>query len=313
MLTRTATAARRPLHGFTLIELLVVISIIALLIGILLPALGAARESARQSQCRSNLHQQAIASEAFSTDNNNLPAGHNLTGAIAVPIYGGNTYNWTAANSYGGKSGKIAELGANVVENVTASERPLTEYVLQNNPTLDTGGDDRQEIPVFQCPSEVAGAGGAFDAFFSSPNPDDTAYNVMGTSYGDVSGIALHDPRIGARNPGSIPEITSTRKRLYRHLSTTGSAPDIVLYAELMFTYAMTHRSVHSGGPALGFHGEIGLHNAAFWDGSVKTVRQDRDSLRTQGTFLPGVGVLNPVQGSDEWSLYANPRPYPLD
>src|SRR5579884_939613 len=43
-------------HGFTLIELLVVVAILAVLMGILLPSLGRARERARTTKCLANLH-----------------------------------------------------------------------------------------------------------------------------------------------------------------------------------------------------------------------------------------------------------------
>lgn len=64
---RHAGPSRRG-RGFTLIELLIVIAVIALLIGILIPTLGSARENARTVKCQSNLRQLGAMSLAYTVD-----------------------------------------------------------------------------------------------------------------------------------------------------------------------------------------------------------------------------------------------------
>jgi len=191
-------------RGFTLIELLVVIAIIALLISMLLPALGKSRKAARLLVSMSNMRQQNVASTSYRDDNKSyMPC--TLTyyrGARPFPNVPPNQYlvGWCTW-SFGGKNSvqKSTYAGDATGFDVEAADRPLNPYVYPNTrleatswqwPQPPTGGaampknfPDRNtlQMPVFKDPSDN------LDYQQYWPNPDEknflTAYDAVGNTY----------------------------------------------------------------------------------------------------------------------------------
>lgn len=149
---------KNPRHAFTLVELLVVIGIIAVLIGILLPALNAAREQAKTAQCLSNLRSIGQGMATYTSDYKGavIPALIQRVNAGGSPQAVRGEENWATlmvARGYIKQADQLSLYGK--------SGSPPGENAWQN---IGSAGNT-----VFRCPSGLDIAGG--------PNPT-SAYDL---------------------------------------------------------------------------------------------------------------------------------------
>ncbi|MEO1993034.1 MAG: DUF1559 domain-containing protein, partial [Pirellulales bacterium] len=137
-------------RGFTLVELLVVIAIIGVLIGLLLPAVQAARESARRMRCNNNLKQIGVALHSYASSHSTFPAA-----------YGWNTQSksksWQKAWGWGARILPFLEESA-LSDVLGVESREFNEAMPGNNssswPSAIVAAM-RTSISGFRCPSDV--------------------------------------------------------------------------------------------------------------------------------------------------------------
>ena len=127
----------RSPRAFTLIELLVVISIIAILIALLLPAVQQAREAARRTECQNRLKQLALALHNYHDTHSCLPSGSIVRGPSFSPLSG---WGWgTMILPALEQTGLYAKCNFSLNNSVGSNRDAI-----------------RMGLPVMRCPSDVA-------------------------------------------------------------------------------------------------------------------------------------------------------------
>ena len=143
--------------AFTLVELLVVIAVIALLMGLLMPALSMARKQGQRAVCQNNLHQQYIACSMYMDDYEGY-----------FPWVKTENLSATCYFLWGGKKG--SEWASQ------SSVRFLNPYVcLQGEVDTDT---EEKQLQIFKCPADKGQRPGNYDR---DRNP--TVWDCVGCSY----------------------------------------------------------------------------------------------------------------------------------
>jgi prepilin-type N-terminal cleavage/methylation domain-containing protein len=209
------TRSTSPHYAFTLVELLVVIAIIGVLVALLLPAVQAARESARRSQCTNNMKQIVLGAHNF----------HDTHGTVPHIVSFSATGGGGTTGGFGAGWGWLPFMLPYVEQKALFDSINFTTNVCCNS----LAPVHNANIPAFSCPSDPLGRGYLTDR------------GLPASTCNDGSGVAL--------SPGLVGGITAANVARARPSSYLGSFGDgFVLKDTVGYSVGASGRAYGCGG-----------------------------------------------------------------
>ena len=191
---KTNSIRQRRLHGFTLVELLVVIAIIGVLVALLLPAVQAAREAARRTQCKNHLKQIGLATQNFADTYNFFPMGGTKPWPVYSAYFTGGKPNGPKRQGLGWAYQILPFMEqSNIVQGAAASH-DVANMVASNIFLSDIA------ISGYFCPSRRSPTRGTASAF-----PDGVGYWLL--DYAAANGGPTRTGASGPASPASFEDM----------------------------------------------------------------------------------------------------------
>ncbi len=270
--------------GFTLIELLVVIAVIGILMGLLLPVFGRAREAARRTQCVTNVRQIMLAGTSYANDQPDgmWPVVPSWETATLVEFdswrFGGKTADAFWRSAYGGRL------------HYPSHKRLLNHYLYPDAPLKHPDGQ-RTELPLFHCPSDYGSyqrqSGWYTEGAIVELDTSISSYDDVGTSYHmNVKWFhrAIEENRLqpaATRITSRVkPEIWGRTKRMFRSASMEAPSRFVWVHDQTMDIVSIKAQN------HVGDHGEMNRSTAGFMDGHVEYIEAEPGAYDTQKYML---------------------------